>query len=178
MNPIAHLALSAAIGGGVWAATREINAVPAATAAGFLPDVDHFLDYYNWYVRRDRRRIIVFLHAWELAAAGALVYAFVVRDAWMLGVVLGYAGHVIADQVFNRGYLHGYSLLARSLLRFDAKRIHPGDQTYAYRHLLRTLPSFIRPPLQRWFESRVGPPLPARRHDSRGSLRCDATKRP
>ena len=155
MKPLAHLALSTAIGGGVWAATGEVNALPAAAAAGVLPDVDHFLDYYNWYVRRDRRRIIVFLHAWELAAAGALVCAFAVREPWMLAVVLGYAGHVIADQVFNKGYVHTYSFLARSLMRFSAERIHSGDQTHSYRSLLETLPSFVRPMLRRWFETRI-----------------------
>ena len=155
MKPLAHLALSSAIGCGVWAATGDINALPSAAAAGFLPDVDHFFDYYNWYVRRDRRRMIVFLHAWELVVVGALVYAFAVREAWMLAVVLGYAGHVIADQVFNNGYLHGYSLLARAFLGFDAKRIHPRDHTHTYRHLLETLPPFIRPSLRRWFESRI-----------------------
>ena len=157
MNPAAHLALSTAIGGGVWAATGEVNALPSAVAAGFLCDVDHLLDYYNWYVRRDGRRTIVFLHAWELVAAGALAYAFGVREAWMLAVVLGYAGHIMTDQIFNDGYLHTYSLLARAALGFRAKRVHPGDQTYAYKGLLATLPPFVRPLLQRWFESRLRP---------------------
>ena len=157
MKPAAHLALSTAIGGGVWAATGEINAFPSAVAAGFLCDVDHLLDYYNWYVRRDRRRMIVFLHAWELVAAGGLVYAFAVREAWMLAVVLGYAAHVVTDQIFNDGYLHAYSIVARAVVGFRVKRIHPGDQAYAYRRLLETLPPFVRPPLERWFESRLQP---------------------
>ena len=157
MKPAAHLALSTAIGGGVWAATGEINALPSAVAAGFLCDVDHLLDYYNWYVRRDRQRTIVFLHAWELVVAGAFVYAFAVREAWMLAVVLGYAGHVVTDQIFNDGYLWTYSLLARALVGFRAKRVDPGDPAYAYRRLLETLPPFIRPPLERWFESRLHP---------------------
>jgi len=155
MQPLAHLALSAAIGGSVWAATGEANALPSAIGAGFLPDVDHLLDYYNWYVRRDRRRIVLVLHAWELLVAAALVYALAIREPWMLAVMLGYAGHVVTDQVFNKGYLYGYSLLARALLRFDARRIHPADQTYTYRYLLATLPPFIRPVLRRWFESRI-----------------------
>ena len=157
MKPLAHLALSAAIGGGVWAATGEINAFPSAVAAGLLCDVDHVLDYYNWYVRRDRRRTIVLLHAWELVAAGALVYAFAVREAWMLAVILGYAAHVVTDQIFNDGYLHTYSMLARAVVGFRAQRVPPEDQAYAYRSLLATLPPFIRPPLERWFESRLEP---------------------
>ncbi|MBM3956926.1 MAG: metal-dependent hydrolase [Gemmatimonadetes bacterium] len=161
MQPVAHLAVSAAIGGGVWAATGQVNALPAAAAAGFLPDFDHFLDYYNWYVRRDLGRMIVFLHAWELLIAGALVYAFAVREPWMQAVVLAYASHIAADQIFNRGRLYGYSLIARAALRFRAERTHPRHHARTYRHLLRNLPPFVRGPLRRWFESRITPAPPA-----------------
>ena len=161
MKPLAHLALSAATGAGVWAFTGEVNALPSAVAAGFLCDVDHLLDYYNWYVRRDRRRTIVFLHAWELVAAGALVYSLAVREPWMLAVVFGYAGHVVTDQIFNGAYPRAYSLLARAASGFSSKRMHPGSQAEAYKRLLETLPPFIRPPLESWFESRVRPAPPS-----------------
>lgn len=155
MNPVGHLVVSAAVGGGMWAATGEINTLPAAVGAGFLPDVDHLLDYFNWYVRRSHRLIIVFLHSWELVVLGALVYAFAVRESWMLAVVLGYTSHMFFDQVVNRGYPFGYFLLARMRVRFIARRVHPWDQTRAYENLLRTLPPFVRPLLERWFRSRV-----------------------
>ena len=155
MNPYAHLAVSVAIGGGVWAATGEANALPAAVGSGFLVDVDHLFDYYNWYARRDRRRMVLFLHAWELAGVAGLVYALAVREPWMLAVAISHFAHVAADQLFNHGYGHTYSLAARALLRFDAKRLHPHDRAHTYRHLLKNLPPFVRPILGRWFKSRV-----------------------
>ena len=91
MNLGPHVAVSAAAGAVLWAATGDVKTLPVAIGAGVLPDVDHLLDYYNWYVRRSYSRLILLLHGWEYLAAAGLIYFFVLREDWMLAVVIGYA---------------------------------------------------------------------------------------
>ena len=73
MGPVGHTVASLGIGGSVWAATGSLMAVPAAAAAGVLVDADHILDYFNWYWRRDLRRVFLLLHGWEMGIVGLLV---------------------------------------------------------------------------------------------------------
>ena len=152
-----HAAVSVAIGVGLWAATGDARTLPAAVAAGVLPDVDHLLDYYNWYIRRDTRRLILIFHGWEYLVAAVLIYVFAFTEPWMLAVVLGYASQVGTDQIFNGVRWHTYSLLARASLGFDARRVVGRDMTQAYEALVDSLPVF-RDPVRRWFERRIEGP--------------------
>ena len=71
----------------------------------------------------------------------------------MLAIVLGYASQVGTHQILNGVRWHTYSLLARALLGFDARRVIGRDMTQAYEALVDSLPVF-RDPVRRWFERR------------------------
>ncbi|MBM3948072.1 MAG: hypothetical protein FJ312_02300 [SAR202 cluster bacterium] len=120
-GPVAHTAVAAAVGGAVWAATGEPMAMPVAFGAGVLIDVDHVLDYYNWYFRRDRRYTFLVFHAWEYAAAGLALAAGVWQHPLAFAAVLGYIGHLTLDNIANPVNRAMYSLAYRAWRRFDRK---------------------------------------------------------
>ena len=122
MGPLGHTVASLGIGGAVWAATGSALAVPAAAAGGVLVDSDHLVDFFNWYVRKDRRRVMVLFHGWEYAAVGlALVLGLWYHPA-LLAVALGYLGHVVGDHIANKP-LHplAYSILFRASRGFHRR---------------------------------------------------------
>ena len=104
MGPVGHTVASLGIGGSVWAATGSLMAVPAAAAAGVLVDADHILDYFNWYWRRDLRRVFLLLHGWEMGIVGLLVVLAGAYHPVFLAAVLGYLGHVVGDHLATSRY--------------------------------------------------------------------------
>lgn len=151
-----HLALSSAVGGVLWAVTGHAITVPIAIAAGVLPDVDHALDYYNRYIRRDWRRIYLLLHGWEYFALASALYLFVFPEPWMLAVTLGYLMQIGADQAANQARWFSYSLLARAVLKFDSRKILPNERRDSYDALVRSVPVF-KDRLRSWFAARSEP---------------------
>ena len=149
-----HIALSSAAGGVVWAATGEAIALPAAVAAGVLPDADHLLDYYLKYVRRDFRFVFLLFHAWEYLAVGILVYALWFTEPWMLAVLLGYATQVGADQWHNMVKWDTYLITARARRRFRSVEVLGRTDFLAYHALVNSVP-FGRRLLLPWFASRM-----------------------
>ena len=124
MGPIRHTALSVGIGSAVWAATGEALALPAAFVAGALNDADHLLDYYLWYVRRDRRHLFLFFHGWEYAIFGLVLSLTIWRDPILLAAALGHLGHITGDQLFNRlKNKMAYSIVYRMRTGFDRERL-------------------------------------------------------
>ena len=149
-----HLAISTAVGGAVWAVTGEPLAVPAAIAAGVLPDADHVLDFYIKYVRRDRRFLFLLFHGWEFLAAGIVLHLTLFSQPWALAAVLGYAGQLIADQAANRVKWHTYFITARAALGFRSVRVLGRDDSRSYLALVESLP-FGRSWLRSWFQARL-----------------------
>jgi hypothetical protein len=166
MDLLPHIAVSAAIGAGVWAATGEANALPAALGAGVLPDLDHIPDYYLRYVRGRWGRLFIVLHGWEYAAAGAAVYALWVREPWMLAVVLGYLSQVGSDQVFNRVKWHTYFLALRAARGFRVERVLNREDVRSYMSIVRSAP-FGKARLKRWLEERIARSFPDAGQDAR-----------
>ena len=124
LGPVGHTVVSVGIGGAVWAATGSPAAVPAATVTGVLIDVDHVLDYYNCYWKRDKGRLYVLFHGWEYSAiALAIVLAFWYPPV-LLAAVLGHLGHLVGDQVGNRlAHPLAYSIVYRISAGFDRVRL-------------------------------------------------------
>jgi hypothetical protein len=151
-----HLAASGVVGLGLWAATGDLITVPVAIAAGVLPDIDHLLDYYNRYIRRDWRRIFLLLHGWEYLALALGLYFFVFREPWMLAVALGYMTQIGGDQLFNGGRWFSYLLFGRALNGFRASRVLPDEHPDSYEAFVRSVP-FARARIRRWFEERATP---------------------
>ena len=121
MLPHKHAIISAAVGAAGWWATGEPAAGVAALATGVLPDIDHLIDYlyYRW---RGDHRLILPLHGYEFALAGAVV---ALRDGnKILGVaIISYLIHLWADQFENQTHRLGYSLLFRAWYRFRIEDI-------------------------------------------------------
>ena len=156
MKLLPHVAMSAAIGSALWAVTRDPLALPAALGAGVLPDADHLIDYFNWYVRRDRSRVILLLHGWEYLIAGIVVYAAWLHSPWMLAAILGYASQVIADWAVHDSTWLTYSVLWRAWHRFEAVKTTTKDPAFAYISFVESVP-FGRKWLHRWFYNRLRP---------------------
>ncbi len=152
-----HAVVSGVVGSGLWASTGQPETLPIAITAGVLPDADHLLDFYNWYVRRSFDRVILILHGWEYAVAGLLVYLFAFTEPWMLAVLLGYVTQIGGDQLFNRVRPYTYLLSVRAFRRFEVAAVTDWGVTYAYESLVHSLPVF-RGRLHAWFETRVGVP--------------------
>ncbi len=154
MNLVPHLTVSTAVGAGVWAATGDAVALPAAVAAGVLPDLDHLLDYYFRFIRRDWRYLFLFLHAWEYVVVGFAAYLIWFREPWLLAAVLGYVTQVGGDQLFNRPRWHTYVLTSRIARGFKFKSVLGRQDYTGYRAVIAAVP-FGKARLRRWFESRL-----------------------
>ena len=154
MNLGPHIGISAAAGTGIWIATGEPWTIPVTVAAGVLPDADHILDYYNWYIRRSYKRLILFLHGWEYLIAAVCLYLFVFKENWMLAVLVGYATQIGTDQLFNGVRWHTYLFSARAMRGFRASEVHGGDMRHGYVAIVASVP-FFKEQLARWFESRI-----------------------
>ena len=124
LGPVGHTAVSAAIGGGVWAATGSALAFPVAFSSGVLIDADHALDFYNLYVKKDRRRLFLLLHGWEYGILGLVLIAAGWHHPLLVAAVLGHLGHLTADQIDNRPVnVLAYFVAYRLYCRFDLKRL-------------------------------------------------------
>ena len=157
MKPVEHLAVSSALGAGVWAASGAPGAVVTAAAAGVLVDADHALDYYLWFVRGSRGRVIYALHGWEyLLPIGALAAA----SGWhplIVAAWLGYASHLVGDQLSNHAQPLSYSLAYRALHRFRMADVAEGWRPPARGSLERALPFGQRVvPWLRWLARGLG----------------------
>lgn len=154
MRAEVHGASSIGAGIGVWAVTGDPLALPVAVAGGVLPDLDHALDYYHWYWRRDFRRVYLFLHSWELVVACYLLAALVPAP-WSFALAAGYFTQLALDQFGYRVHWYTYLLAARLLLGFDADRVLPhGVSKGSYRSFTRLLPAG-RARAEGWFRSRL-----------------------
>ena len=133
--------------GAVWAATGEWIALPAAVAAGVLPDADHLWDFYVKYVKRDQSKLFLLFHGWEFLLAAVIVYIAGYREPWFLGAMTGYATQIGGDQVFNNVRWHTYFLSARIWLRFSEEKVIGERQIHAYSALVNRRPCAGRAPI-------------------------------
>jgi hypothetical protein len=147
-----HVGLSVAAGGAVWVATGEWQAVPVALAAGVLPDADHLVDHYFWYVRRNRARAFFIFHAWEYLLASVAAYVLFESHLALAGTA-AYMTHLGSDQIFNPTFRWTYSITARTYVKFGAARVAPWDTHTAHEALIASAP-FGRSILRDWFARR------------------------
>jgi hypothetical protein len=155
MKLLPHVAMSAEAGVLVWASTGEPAVIPIAIAAGVLPDVDHLLDYYVKYVRRNGRFQFLILHAWEYLLLGVLALVFWHQEPWLIAAVAGYATQIAGDQLSHReASWNTYLVTSRAFKRFRAPILHEYGSRRAYRSLVESLP-FGRGAATRWFEQRL-----------------------
>ena len=141
MGPIGHTAVSAGVGVGIWVTTGAEAAVPAALAAGVLPDVDHLWDYYNWYVRRDRRNLFLVFHAWEYAAVVLPLALAMWPHPVLVAAALGYVSHLAGDQVMNRPTPKAmYLILYRASVGFEGGQTPHRQPDTFFRYFAQAYP--------------------------------------
>ncbi|MFQ6026146.1 MAG: hypothetical protein ACE5Q6_01375 [Dehalococcoidia bacterium] len=158
MGPVGHGVISAAVGGGVWAATGSVEAASLTLIVGVFMDVDHVYDYYQWYIKRRPNKIYLWFHAWEYSIAGLILTAFFYHPL-LLATALAHLAHVITDHLHNHMSPWGYSLSYRIIKGFDGPTIAPTHNTStSYWHLLQVIPWGHR--LAPWFQRRSSPPDP------------------
>ena len=162
MEPKGHAAISTAVGASVWGVTGSPLAGGVAVVAGVVVDVDHLVDYYQWWVKRRPNKVFLVFHAWEYSIAGFLVLGLAYYHPILLAVVLAHLGHVATDHFHNAISPFGYSLIYRAWVRFDAKKIAPGIRLErTYRSLPRMFPMrrfwepWYRRKIEPWIASRV-----------------------
>ncbi len=151
MGPVVHTGVSVAIGGAVWAATGEPLSIPVAFGAGALNDIDHLLDHYNWYFKRDTSRFLRVLHAWEYVVIGSVVLAF----AWhplLLAGVLSHFSHLAIDSGVNKVHRATYFLSFRAFKGFRTKDLIYAKRDTLSEYMTRMMPFwiFFEPTLMRW----------------------------
>ena len=130
-----HVAASAAVGAGLYAATSSIEMAAASFAAGVFLDLDHLIDYwhehsFNLDVRRffdvcrecDLEKTRLFAHSAELLALAASA-AYFTRSALLAGLALGMCQHLAFDQFVNKVYPGSYFLVVRWLTGFKAETV-------------------------------------------------------
>ena len=125
MSPTLHALVAGSLGIGVYKTTGSWEGGMATLAAGVLPDVDHLLDYFNWFVRRDTRRLFYLLHGWEYLGLFLLIAA-VLSWPWVVaGIILGYATHIVGDFLTNHRLASFYLLTYRAQRGFRRREIVP-----------------------------------------------------
>ena len=121
MLPHKHVIISATVGAAAWLASGQPVSFPLAVAAGVLPDVDHIADY-AYFRRYGVHRLIMPLHAYELALLGAGL-TLLGGNLIVAVVTLSYLIHLFADQLENQTHRLGYSLFFRARHRFRVQEI-------------------------------------------------------
>lgn len=95
----------------------------AAVVTGLLVDLDHLVEYYWWFVKEDRSRVLYFLHSYELMAPALLAGYLSGWDPMILGVSMAFIGHLITDQIANPVRPFTYFFTYRALKRFKRNEI-------------------------------------------------------
>jgi hypothetical protein len=154
MTLFPHTVLGAAAGGVAWATGGSPWSVLIGTAAGVLPDADHLLDFYNWYIRGNRKKWLLLFHGWEYLVLMVIAYFAIGTPSWLLAVILGYATQIGADQIANPSYWHTYSITSRMMKKFNREAITPNHPDVGYEALVRSIP-FGKERVRKWFANRV-----------------------
>ena len=117
MRPTNHLAVSTLIGGSIWVVTKEPVALILAIITGTLIDVDHVLDMLWHNVLNRRPTGSFFLHGWEWLISMVVLGIYIGFPWWVVAISLGYASHMITDQIFNKTRMFSYSIIYRAFFQ-------------------------------------------------------------
>ncbi len=107
----------------MWAATKNPLAIPAAYTTGVLIDVDHAIDYFNWYVLKNDRRALIIFHAWEFSLIGLVALFAFWQHPIFIAAVLGHVAHITADQIANKLHPMAYLITYRISHKFDRRHL-------------------------------------------------------
>ena len=154
MKLVPHIVVSGSAGAVIWMGSGEPETIAIAILAGTLPDLDHILDFWNWYVRKNTEKLYLFFHGWEYLGLMIMINSLLWPEPWMLSITAGYATQIGTDQLFNGVRWRAYFILMRAAAGFQWQAAHlerPADD--AYLAAINSLP-FYRRRFRRWFEAR------------------------
>jgi hypothetical protein len=130
-----HLAASAAVSAGVYAATKSSEMAVWSFLAGFLLDLDHLIDYWFEYsfnvdIRGffrachecDFKITRVYFHSLE-ALMFLCAASYFTRSVLITAVTLGITQHMVFDQVINKVYPASYFFIYRWLNGFKSTKV-------------------------------------------------------
>lgn len=131
-----HIVISIIISLIIYSVFRDFKIAVANLIAGVLIDVDHIPDYmytkgkiyfdvkdfFNMCDELRLKKLFLVIHSYELLLS-AIVIAFFYKNAFYLGLVIGYTQHFIFDIFFNGVYIKGYSFIFRLNKNFSSPEI-------------------------------------------------------
>ena len=153
MKPPGHAAISLGIGGVVWAVTKSPYSMVAATVTGVMIDMDHLVEYYRWFVKRDNSRVYYFFHSYELVVPAFLAGYLSGWNPVVLGASLAFLGHLLTDQLANPVVPLAYFFTYRALKRFRRQEIvdvpwEALDREFLRMPIARTILGFFNPDIR------------------------------
>ena len=132
-----HLIISAAGSAAILAAGGDPKSAAAFAATGVFVDLDHFVDYWretglNWnlprflgyFSRRQVRRLVLPLHAWEGVLLGWGLSLALGSPAWVDWAFFGWLQHLLLDQRFNGLHKMAYFFSFRVKQGFKVEKLY------------------------------------------------------
>lgn len=127
-----HVALSVTFAGILMGVFHSWEMAVASLVPGIFLDVDHVADFlaqsrerftiqrlFKAAYGRHFSKAYIVLHGWEWLFIFGVAVWWAGANPWMLGLYLGWAQHMIADQLVNDAQWWSYFFLGRLLHRFD-----------------------------------------------------------
>lgn len=146
-----HAAVSLVVSALVWLWFSSFAAALACFLTGVFVDLDHVIDYGLNYGARIRPRhlfrafevemfdnIFIFLHAWEWILVALVILWLVDWQPVMVGVALGFAVHLVFDQLTNRHNPWSYFLTFRAAHRFSGPHFYGAREYRKRRKYMKT----------------------------------------
>ena len=133
MKPIFHLGASIITGVVTFLTTKTISPSIACFLAGWLVDVDHIWDFYknsgkdfnvkrfvNAFQNGEVKKAYLYLHSYELLFTLVLLCFFTHFNHLLSFTTLGFAVHLLFDQIFNPVKPLTYFITYRILNSYNA----------------------------------------------------------
>lgn len=133
MKPIFHLGASIITGVVTFLITKTISPTIACFLVGWLVDVDHIWDFYknagkdfnvkrfvNAFQNGEVKKAYLYLHSYELLFTLVLLCFFTHFNHLLSFTTLGFAVHLLFDQIFNPVKPLTYFITYRILNSYNA----------------------------------------------------------
>ena len=133
-----HITVSLIFSAFLFAISKSWTIFTSSLISGVLIDCDHILDYLWSYRKRFRVKEFlntcycekdykcgVIFHSWELLAILSICASLMSWDPWIVGLTIGFAQHIVLDQIFNKTNRLTYFFFWRMKNRFNLKKIFP-----------------------------------------------------
>ena len=134
-----HIAYSLAVSAAAYAVSRSKTMAAVSFLSGVFIDLDHIPDYvrehglrcdahffFHSFTKTLYRKVVIPLHAWEIVVFLAIGGIVSHGNHAILGMLIGFAFHLAADQITNGVCAGGYFITYRMAKGFVTRRIFPG----------------------------------------------------